>query len=46
MIGSDGMVLREGVDFAFVSGDGPCIERIVGFFGDLASMPRDPHVHA
>lgn len=46
VIGSDGMVLREGVDFAFVSGDGSRIERIVGFFGDLASTPRGPHVHA
>jgi hypothetical protein len=34
-LGADGAVLREGIDVAFISGDGCRIERIIGFFGPL-----------
>lgn len=34
---TDGSVLREGVDFGEVSGDGKLV-RIVGFFGPLSAM--------
>ena len=35
VIGSDGTLLREGLDVVFFSADGQKIERIVGFFGSL-----------
>ena len=34
-IGTDGSVLREGVDVAFMDADGTSIKRIIGFFGPL-----------
>lgn len=34
---ADGTVLPEGIDIAFLSPDGSRIERIVGFFGPIAS---------
>lgn len=34
-IGTDGAILREGVDVAFMAADGTRIERIIGFFGPL-----------
>jgi len=39
VLGTDGTVLREGIDVAFMTADNARIERIIGFFGPLA---RDP----
>ena len=36
-----GVTLRHGIDFAFLSPQGDRIERIVGFFGDLAPLPAE-----
>jgi hypothetical protein len=34
-LAADGSILRDGIDIAFVSGDGTRIGRIIGFFGPL-----------
>ena len=36
---AEGATLRHGIDLAFLSPEGKRIERIVGFFGDLAPLP-------
>lgn len=37
VVQADGTALPEGIDVALVSSDGARIERIIGFFGPLAS---------
>ena len=37
VVQADGTALPEGLDIAFISPDGTRIERIIGFFGPLAS---------
>lgn len=36
VVQADGPALPEGIDIAFISSEGICIERIIGFFGPLA----------
>ncbi len=36
VVQADGTALPEGLDIAFISSEGPRIERIIGFFGPLA----------
>ncbi len=36
VIGADGSVLRQGIDLVLLSHDGQRIERVIGFFGELA----------
>ncbi len=38
--GTDGAILREGMDVAFMAADGTRIERIIGFFGLLMNGPK------
>ena len=40
VIGTDGTILREGTDIAFISPDRKRIERIVGFFGATAGVQK------
>lgn len=37
-LSSDGAVLRQGIDVAFLAADGRRIERIIGFFGPLLKV--------
>ncbi len=36
VVQADGVALPDGLDIAFISGDGARIERIIGFFGPLS----------
>ncbi|HSV54818.1 MAG TPA: hypothetical protein VLJ57_22030 [Burkholderiaceae bacterium] len=38
VVGTDGNILREGIDVVLFSPDGTRIERIIGFFGSLSAQ--------
>jgi len=40
VVQAHGTALPEGIDIAFISSDGSRIERIIGFFGPLARVPK------
>lgn len=40
VVGSDGAVLRTGTDYVQLDAQGARIQRIVGFFGDLAPLAK------